>query len=93
MENLEFPPFEISKKYLLVLAADHAKQAGTIEVGPSGALVVSPGDTMVPTVNNRIYFKREIENRYGVSVSKMREKLKKHIRSLYHFSKFEKFLR
>jgi hypothetical protein len=76
MGNLEFPPFENSKKYLLVLALDPAKQAGTVEVGPSGALLVKPDDTVEPAVKNRSYFKREIENRYGASVSILREKLK-----------------
>jgi len=76
MQNLEFPPFENSKKYLLVLALDPAKQAGTVEVGPSGALLVQFDDTVEPAAKNRTHFKREIDNRYGASVSKLREKLK-----------------
>ena len=76
MQNLEFPPFENSKKYLLVLALDPAKQAGTVEVGPSGALLVQIDDTLEPAAKNRTHFKREIDNRYGASVSKLREKLK-----------------
>ena len=76
MEDLGFPPFENSKKYLLILAFDPAKQAGTVEVGPSGALLVKSDDTVEPLAKNRSYFKREIENRYGSSVSKLREKLK-----------------
>jgi Transposase, Mutator family len=32
--------------------------------------------TLQPAVKNRTHFKREIENRYGASVSKLREKLK-----------------
>lgn len=77
MQNLEFPPFENSKKYLLVLALDPAKQAGTVEVGPGGALLVKSDDTVEPTAKNRHYFKREIENRYGASISKLKEKLKR----------------
>lgn len=61
MENLEFPPFENSKKYLLVLALDPATQAGTVEVGPSGALIIKSDDTTELTAKNRSYFKREIE--------------------------------
>jgi hypothetical protein len=76
MEDVGFPPFENSKKYLLILAFDPAKQAGTVEVGPSGALLVKPDHTVEPLAKNRTYFKREIENRYGSSVSKLREKLK-----------------
>jgi hypothetical protein len=76
MKDLEFPPFENSKKYLLVLALDPAKQAGTVEVGPSGTLLVKSDDTLELATKNRPYFKREIENRYGASVSKLREKLK-----------------
>jgi hypothetical protein len=77
MEDVGFPPFENSKKYLLILAFDPAKQAGTVEVGPSGALLVKSDDTVEPLAKNRTYFKREIENRYGASVSKLREKLNK----------------
>lgn len=77
MTELNVPAYEQSKRYLLILAVDRARQAGTIEVGPSGALLVRPDDTMVPTVKDHIYFKREIENRYGASVSILREKLKK----------------
>ena len=62
--------------YDLVLALDPAKQAGTVEVGPSGALLVKSDDTMEPAAKNRAYFKNEIENRYGASVSKLKEKLK-----------------
>jgi hypothetical protein len=76
MKDLEFPPFENSKKYLLVLALDPVKRAGTVEVGPSGALLVKSDDTLELATKNRPYFKREIENRYGASVSKLREKLK-----------------
>ena len=76
MQNSEFPPFENSKKYLLILALDPAKQAGTVEVGPGGALFVKSDDTVEPAAKNRIHFKREIDNRYGASVSKLREKLK-----------------
>ena len=76
MEDVTFPPFENSKKYLLVLALDPVKQAGTIEVGSSGALIIKSDDTVEPIVKNDTYFKREIENRYGASVSKLREKLK-----------------
>ncbi len=75
MENLEFPPFENSKQYLLVLAFDPAKQAGTVEVGPPGALLVQANDTVEPAAKDLAYFKREIDKRYG-SVSKLREKLK-----------------
>src|SRR5687768_6287479 len=75
MENLTFPPFENSKKYLLVLALDPATQAGTVEVGPSGALIIKSDDTVEPAVKSHTYFKREIENHYGPSVSKLREKL------------------
>lgn len=32
MAELNVPPYELSKKYLLVLALDPAKQAGTVEV-------------------------------------------------------------
>lgn len=73
MKDLEFPPFENSTKYLLLLALDPAKQAGTVEVGPSGALLVKADDTVEPAAKNRPYFKREIENRYGASVSKLRK--------------------
>lgn len=76
MEDLEFPPYEFSKKYLLVLALDPAKQAGTVSVGPSGALNIKSDDTVEPAFKNRSYFKQEIEHRYGPSVSKLREKLK-----------------
>lgn len=76
MQELPFPPFEFSKKYLLILALDPVKQAGALEVGPSGALLVQSDDTLQPAVKNRTHFKREIVNRYGVSVSKLREKLK-----------------
>ena len=76
MEDLEFPPFEKSKKYLLVVAVDPAKQAGHVEVGPSGALIIKSDDTMEPSGKNRTYFKRQIENRYGTSVSKLKEKVK-----------------
>ena len=76
MKDLKLPPFENTKKYLLVLAFDPAKQAGTVEVGPTGALLVWADDTIEPAVKNGAYFKRQIENRYGASVSKLREKLK-----------------
>lgn len=76
MQDVEFPPFEKSKRYLLVLALDPAKQAGTVEVGPSGALLVRSDDTVEPAVKSRTHFKREIDKRYGASVSKLREKLK-----------------
>lgn len=76
MEDLEFPPYEFSKKYLLVLAFDPAKQGGTVSVGPSGALLIKADDTVEPSAKHRSYFKREIEHRYGPSVSKLREKLK-----------------
>lgn len=69
----------VSKLFLFVLIAGwqgHAKQAGTVEVGPSGALLVKSDDTVEPTAKNRQYFKREIENRYGASISKLKEKLK-----------------
>lgn len=71
-----FPPFEQSQKYLLVLAMDPAKQAGTVEVGPSGALAIKSDDTLEPAGKNRTYFKTQFENRFGASVSKLREKLK-----------------
>jgi hypothetical protein len=76
MEEVGFPPFEKSKKYLLVLALDHAKRTGNVEVGPSGALIVNPDDTLEPITKNRTFFKTEIENRYGTSVSKLKEKFK-----------------
>jgi hypothetical protein len=76
MQDLEFSPFQNSKKYLLILALDPAKQAGTLEVGPGGALLVKSDDTVEPAAKNRIHFKREIDNRYGSSVSKLREKIK-----------------
>ena len=71
-----FPPFEKSEKYLLVLAVDHAKQAGHVEVGPSGAFIVTADDTLEPIDKNRTHFKTQIENRFGASVSKLKEKLK-----------------
>ncbi len=73
MQELPFPPFEISKKYLLILALDPAKQAGALDVGPSGALLVQSDDTLQPAVKNRTHFKREFVYRYGASVSKLRE--------------------
>jgi hypothetical protein len=76
MEEVGFPPFEKSKKYLLIIAVDHAKQAGRIQVGPSGALIVKADDTLEPISKNDIYYKTGIENRYGASVSKLKEKLK-----------------
>lgn len=76
MKDLDFPPFEKSKKYLLVLGFDPEKQTGTVEVGPTGALFVKSDDKIEPAVKNRTYFKREIENRYGAPVSKLREKIK-----------------
>jgi len=76
MEEVDFPPFEKSKKYLLLLALDHAKQAGSIQVGPSGAFIVKADDTLEPINKNRIYYKTHIEGRYGSTVSKLREKLK-----------------
>ena len=76
MEEVGFPPFEIGKKYLLLLAIDHAKQAGHVQVGPSGALIVTADGTLEPVSKNEVYYKTQIENRYGISVSKLREKLK-----------------
>lgn len=76
MEEVGFPPFEMSRKYLLVLAVDPAKQAGHVAVGPSGALIVKSDDTLEPITKNSRYFKTHIENRYGAIVSKLREKLK-----------------
>jgi hypothetical protein len=76
MQELEFPPFESSKKYLLVLATDPTKQAGTLEVGSRGALIINDDDTAVPAVSNKSYFKKEIEKRYGASISKLKEKLR-----------------
>lgn len=76
MAELNVPPFEQSRKYLLVLALDPAKQAGTVEVGPSGALLIKPDDTLEPVVKTTTYFKTHIENRYGSSVSKLKEKFK-----------------
>ena len=61
---------------MLVLALDPAKQAGTLQVGPSGALLVQADDTLEPAAKDRTYFKREIDKRYGASVSKLRERLK-----------------
>ena len=65
MEELGVPPFEKSKKYLLILASDPAKQAGHVEVGPSGVLIVKSDDTLEPSVRNYTYFKRQIEERFG----------------------------
>lgn len=76
MEDVTFPPFENSKKYLLILALDPAKQAGTVSVGPSGALIIKPDDTLEPVVKTITYFKTRIEDRYGSSVSKLKEKFK-----------------
>ena len=76
MAELNVPPYELSKKYLLVLAFDPAKQAGTVEVGPSGALIIKPDDTLEPVVKTTTYFKTQIEKRYGSSVSKLKEKFK-----------------
>ncbi len=76
MEEVGFPPFENSKKYLLLVAVDHAKQAGVVEVGPSGALKIKSDDTLEPIGKNRSYFKTQIENRYGTSVTRLKEKFK-----------------
>ena len=76
MQELGVPPFENSKKYLLILALDPAKQAGTVEVGPIGALLIQADDTVQPSIKNRSHFKREIDNRFGASVSNLRQKLK-----------------
>jgi hypothetical protein len=76
MAELNVPPYELSKKYLLVLALDPAKQAGTVEVGPSGTLIIKPDDTLEPVVKTTTYFKTQIEKRYGSSVSKLKEKFK-----------------
>lgn len=76
MEEVGFPPFENSKRYLLVVAVDHDKQAGIVEVGPSGALTIKSDDTLESISKNRTFFKTEIENRYGTSVTRLKEKLK-----------------
>jgi hypothetical protein len=76
MEEVGFPPFEKSTKYLLVLAVDHAKQAGNVQVGPSGALIIKSDDTLESIQKDRHYFKTQIEDRYGASITKLREKLK-----------------
>ncbi|HXQ35255.1 MAG TPA: hypothetical protein VN843_14660 [Anaerolineales bacterium] len=69
MEEVGFPPFEKNKKYLLVLAVDPTQRTGTVEVGPSGVLVVKPDDTMEPINKKASYFKTQIENRYGASAT------------------------
>ena len=76
MQELPFPPFEMSKKYLLILALDPGKQRGAVEVGPSGALLVESDDTLQPAVKNRTHFRQEIVNRYGATISELRQKLK-----------------
>lgn len=76
MEDLVFPPFENAKKYLLILDFDPAQQAGTVAVGPSGALMIKPDDTLEPVRKTTTYFKTRIEDRYGSSVSKLKEKFK-----------------
>ena len=38
--------------------------------------MIKPDDTLEPVVKTTTYFKTQIENRYGATVSALREKLK-----------------
>lgn len=80
MEDLTFPAFQNSKKYLLILALDPAQQAGTVAVGPSGALMIKPDGTLEPVVKTTTYFKTRIENRYGATVSVLERNLNRQIK-------------
>jgi hypothetical protein len=73
LEESGFPEFSLGRKYVLFLQADRARKVARTELGPSGALAVS-ADGFLEPVGGSQALKRELERRYGKSLSEIKRK-------------------
>jgi hypothetical protein len=74
----EFPPFESGKRYLLFLSFDPEHVVAAIRMGPWGTFAVGEDDKL-DAINQKLNHgvRSELANRFGNSISKLREQLKK----------------
>jgi hypothetical protein len=75
-EEPSFPAFKKSQSYLLFISLDQERKIGRLDLGQTGVLPVNADGTLDSIDKLPQPLKRDIQNRYGSSLQRMKEGLK-----------------